>query len=229
MSTSPTTSASAPTPPPQPANPTHQPTDKALNGGRTSLLALPAELRNHIYSLVVCRTFTIDILDSGDSSKTSKRVAQPAVARTSRQLRREVLPMFYGNAFEIDCSQYSRYLRPGRVLMDLEEREFVCTMGRNEEILQGFATVRRWLRNIGEGNRASLGEVLVCCAEEDAVQLLEMALVRFDVGSQCLMACADYPLLEGWSWQGRSRSEEMCAANVRYGAGLQHYRVVLTV
>lgn len=135
--------------------------------------------------------------------------------------------MFYGNAFELDCTRYSRYLRPVSVLMDLEQREFHCTMERNEEVLEGFETVRQWLRSIGARNRRLLREVLVCCAEEDAGQLVEMALVRFDVMNQCLTACADYPLLEGWSWQGRSRTEDVCPANVRYGAGLQHYRVAL--
>lgn len=70
------------------------------------LVALPAELRNEIFRLAVTqeRPIAFNFLPNEpgfyyDESAPSERLVgpeQPALSKTSRQLRREVLPIFYG-------------------------------------------------------------------------------------------------------------------------------------
>ena len=138
--------------------------------------------------------------------------------------------MYYGgNAFEMDGTRYSPYLRPDGQLNNLEGVEFQGTMERNRETLTSFDTVRKWLQQIELRNRKLLGEVLVCCAEEDAAQLLEIATIRFDFESGCVTKSATYPLLKGWEWTGPvNEAEVACFANERYGAGLKHYKVAIS-
>ncbi|CAK4031009.1 Hypothetical predicted protein [Lecanosticta acicola] len=129
----------------------------------------------------------------------------------------------------MDGTRYSPYLRPTGMLHTLEETEFQGTMERNRETLLSLETVRKWLQQIGATNRKLLGEVFICCSEEDAGQLLEIATIRFDFGTGCLTKSATYPLLSGWEWTGPANEADVaCFANERYGAGLRHYKFALT-
>ena len=66
------------------------------------LLRLPAELRNRIYHLAVVNEKPLDIVHH-KRYRRAKAPQQPALASTSKQLREEVLPIFYGgNSFVLD-------------------------------------------------------------------------------------------------------------------------------
>lgn len=66
------------------------------------LLCLPAEIRNEIIKLAVTEEDTVFAV--GPTLRLDKE-ASPALARTCRQLRREIIPIFYGaNILEFDSS-----------------------------------------------------------------------------------------------------------------------------
>jgi hypothetical protein len=66
------------------------------------LLDLPAELRNRIYHFAVVNEKPIDIIHH-KRWRRAEALQQPALASTCKQLRKEVLPIFYGgNSFVLD-------------------------------------------------------------------------------------------------------------------------------
>ena len=68
------------------------------------LLSLPAELRNRIYELAVVEPDLIKLMGFRGVGKFEIRVAQPALTRACRQLRRECLALFYeANIFLGEC------------------------------------------------------------------------------------------------------------------------------
>lgn len=68
---------------------------------------LPAEIRNRIYAMVVIHeNVTLDIR-GGDATMS---VSQPAIAATNSNIRKEVLPIFYGaNRFLIEIGHADAY------------------------------------------------------------------------------------------------------------------------
>ncbi|KAK5714793.1 hypothetical protein LTR17_017040 [Elasticomyces elasticus] len=70
---------------------------------RCRLLELPAELRNRIFELAITTPIPLQAnppITANSSSPTTSSSAQPALARTNRLIREEVLPVFYhGNTF----------------------------------------------------------------------------------------------------------------------------------
>jgi hypothetical protein len=88
-----------------------------LDTQRCPLLELPLELQLSIYDLAVIETEPLLInvpCDSGRSgllreeedawkSGLKKPPAQPALSRTCRDVRREVLPIFYGSSIFRGC------------------------------------------------------------------------------------------------------------------------------
>lgn len=206
---------------------THNPNALEQTNCFTPLLRLPAELRNHIFQLSVLKLFSIDIL-SRNSKRQSPRLLQPSLSRTSRQLRREVLPIFYGgNAFEIDGTRYSRPLPPDNMLIDSPRNPPFSTIERDHDTIAGFETVRGWLHTIGSQNRRFIGEILLCCPKEDAGQILEIARVHLDFGRRCLMESGADLRLSGFEWMGQESVDEICFANACYGAGLKHFRIAV--
>lgn len=87
------------------------------------LLALPAELRNRIYELVLIKEVCIEviiycidgcIIKELQSQHLANRVQQPPLTRTCRQLREESLSIFYtGNVFLIRRSNGDSHLDHG--------------------------------------------------------------------------------------------------------------------
>ena len=68
---------------------------------RSHLLDLPAELREHIFSLAVTSekptvTFRLDRFQK----ESYEEASQPPITRVSRQVRREALPLYY------DCNEF---------------------------------------------------------------------------------------------------------------------------
>ena len=100
------------------------------------LLALPAELREQIYGLIVAKPLnTITMLSNYDCFSSSEVSAlQPAISHVCRQLRHETLATFYGrNVFLAEVSDG----------LDLR-------------------TALRWLNKIGEINVARLRHLVLC-------------------------------------------------------------------
>ncbi|KAK0247847.1 hypothetical protein B0A54_16556 [Friedmanniomyces endolithicus] len=74
------------------------------SSGRSPLLALPPELRNRIYELVLVDMGDkiIDIYPETDNFVTRPYLWQPALTRVSREVRHETLAIFYGqNSFRV--------------------------------------------------------------------------------------------------------------------------------
>lgn len=71
------------------------------------LLALPAELRNHIYSLVL-------ILPVDQYIEVHRGLREPALLQTCRRSQHETVPIYYGeNTFKAEESLYSVHKRHG--------------------------------------------------------------------------------------------------------------------
>jgi hypothetical protein len=73
----------------------------SLKPPRSHLLDLPAELREHIFSLAVTSEKPIVTFRLDKFQKESYTQAfQPAITKVSRQVRREALPLYY------DCNEF---------------------------------------------------------------------------------------------------------------------------
>lgn len=73
----------------------------SLKPSRSRLLDLPAELREHIFSLAVTSekpivTFRLDRFQM----ESYEQASQPEITKVSRQIRREALPLYY------DCNEF---------------------------------------------------------------------------------------------------------------------------
>ncbi|KAK5682239.1 hypothetical protein LTS10_005365 [Elasticomyces elasticus] len=94
-----------------------------MSNTTSRLLALPAELRSHIWELVLLpKVFNGDSTVHGYALTVTKwnedyrledgdkvQGAQPPITRVNRQLRSETLPTFYNlNTFEVDQSSYNK-------------------------------------------------------------------------------------------------------------------------
>ena len=88
----------------------------------SSLLSLPAELRNRIYSFTLISTKSIKIRTHSDAADGPKHV-EPGLLRTCRQVREECLKMYYQfNTFSLKCQVI--------VVPDLKELESKLHMMR---------------------------------------------------------------------------------------------------
>ena len=78
----------------------------AGQSSKPTLLTLPAELRNRIFSLAVVRDDPIALTrltPRGIRTRTTSVPAPPSIARVCRQARNEVIPIYYGgNTFWLD-------------------------------------------------------------------------------------------------------------------------------
>ncbi|KAK4544940.1 hypothetical protein LTR36_003845 [Oleoguttula mirabilis] len=75
---------------------------------QTSFLDLPAELRNDIYHLALTH----------DTVTVTDRLIEPALLSTTRQIRRETLPIFYGaNTFEAPYPPFMMDLSADKISM----------------------------------------------------------------------------------------------------------------
>lgn len=113
--------------------------DMAEEQELSRLEKLPAELRNRIYSLaVVLRSNEFIGLALPDTGPTCP---PPALARTNRNIRKEVMPIYYGeNTFAVDIDS-SRLMEKGFKIWASQHSEYV-----------------RLMRHVG-------GYIVVCAAE----------------------------------------------------------------
>ena len=74
---------------------------------QSSFLRLPAELRNHIYQMVLVKSDLIDTTCSSTFYKMQALVAQPALTKVCRQIRAETLPIFYGANVFLVAKRYN--------------------------------------------------------------------------------------------------------------------------
>ncbi|KAK5168810.1 uncharacterized protein LTR77_006119 [Saxophila tyrrhenica] len=75
---------------------------------RASLLGLPAELRNVIYFMVLNNN-TGGYLDLSIDASNHQ---QPAILRTSRQIREEAIKIWYGNSFVLYTDRFKLEPQP---------------------------------------------------------------------------------------------------------------------
>ena len=77
-----------------------------INCTKMSLATLPAEIRNHIFSLAVVQDQPLRATTFTKSFRTYAIPGPPPLARTCRQIRDEVLPIFYGrNTLHFDFTK----------------------------------------------------------------------------------------------------------------------------
>lgn len=113
----------------------------------TALMDLPAEIRNHIYELVLVKHAAIDIsITIGKFDSFARRMSasckQPALTRVSQALRRETLPMFYGeNSFKINLAIMLPEPCYSRKFSDITIRWLCCIGATNRRLMN---TIRIW-------------------------------------------------------------------------------------
>ena len=129
--------------------PTRQSIARVPNKG---LLALPAELREQIYSLIVIKPRnTITMLSNHSIFASEISATQPALSHVNHQLRRETLDAFYGsNVFVAEVSDRTdlgtalRWLSAiGDVSVGRLRRLVLCGWTR---VPFGHMMVRRWVK-----------------------------------------------------------------------------------
>jgi len=101
------------------------------NPAATSLLTIPAEIRNQIYEYVLVDDRPIVIVDNADDSviKTSSFSGSPAIIQTCRQIYHEAIGVLYGqNVFRFDYRIL--HLQHGKILTPID-------------------AYRKWTRDIG--------------------------------------------------------------------------------
>ena len=93
-----------------------QDTDGNATMASTSLLSLPAELKNHIYGLVLIERSWVNLREGQNKIARGTKLMyprvtswkEPALLRVCKEIRSEALPLYYGsNAFAV--SVYSKY------------------------------------------------------------------------------------------------------------------------
>ncbi|RMY57620.1 hypothetical protein D0863_12563 [Hortaea werneckii] len=103
---------------------------------QNTFLGLPQELRDEITAYLVLkpRDTVITMLSNHACHRSEVSAAQPALARVNHQLRREILPQFYGS------------------------NHFLAEVSDAED----FATAKRWLDAIGDENARCLCKLVLC-------------------------------------------------------------------
>ncbi|KAF2481548.1 hypothetical protein BDY17DRAFT_236512, partial [Neohortaea acidophila] len=89
------------------------------------LLSLPRELRDHLYTHLVDKRHNIITMCKEHRHRASEiSAAQPAISRVNKQIRAEVLPLFYAR------------------------NTFFANLSLREEL----EMTKKWLRGIGDAN-----------------------------------------------------------------------------
>ncbi|GAB1727875.1 hypothetical protein NU195Hw_Modified_67t1 [Hortaea werneckii] len=103
---------------------------------QNTFLGLPQELRDEISAYLVLkpRDTVITMLSNHACHRSEVSAAQPALARVNHQLRREILPQFYGS------------------------NHFLAEVSDPEDL----ATAKRWLDAIGDENAGCLCKLVLC-------------------------------------------------------------------
>lgn len=165
------------------------------------LMKLPAELRNLIYELVVVEAKTIDIVDPDHvqgGPGVSERAKQPGIAQVCRQLRREVLPIFYSqNTFRVNACGY----------WYLSHAERNCIW---------------WITRLRDSSKALVRNIRICtfaCAASMIEGWNNSLLVNGVQDRICGDTHYNEPwrtagkstgILDGWTWVGDAAAEDGC-------------------
>ncbi|KAK4503289.1 hypothetical protein PRZ48_006717 [Zasmidium cellare] len=168
---------------------------------------LPPELRNRIYEFAVIDSKPIDLVEPDPTRKSrcrrSNKTVQPPLTLVCRQLRHEVLPIFYAlNTFKVTVCANTAY--------------FDDWAGPAEYVAM------RWVDRLSDLNKKHLGSIRICafmsasdatedfhcnklynCAEE---RVWKDASYR-PTKAGCMR---DKRLLRGWKWVGDVDVEEGC-------------------
>ena len=216
-----------------------------LNSYLSPLLRLPAEIREQIWIQTVVDDAALDIIHPtiSHSKRPSVRVQQPAISRACRQIRREVIPLFYrSNNFQLHCAlkfkvrdsleNISSRSRSGWLLRDIaSEVQLLSVMQYSYAVMENFETARKWLAAIGHDNQKSVGSIRICCLAADACILREMATIRFDYRSLQVLATSQPVLIEHWQWQADNDgddTQERCRATACANRYMPHKHYKIT-
>ncbi|RMX77068.1 hypothetical protein D0869_10166 [Hortaea werneckii] len=117
-------------------NPHEKSSNEPKSLPQNTLLGLPQELRDEISAYLVLkpRDTVVTMLSNYDCHRSEVSAAQPALARVNRQLRKEILPRFYG------CNHF---------LAEVSDPE-------------DLATAKRWVDAIGDENASCLCRLILC-------------------------------------------------------------------
>lgn len=123
--------------------------------GQDGLLGLPPEIREQIYDLVVLKSRDpcITMLPNHSSHKSEVSACQPALSVTNRQLREEVLPIFYStNLFLAEVSWREDLDTAKRWLQSIGDRNAKClrrlALGGWIRVPFGHMVGKRWVKVI---------------------------------------------------------------------------------
>ncbi|KAI7570489.1 hypothetical protein KC319_g2044 [Hortaea werneckii] len=114
----------------------HEKSNEPNSLPQNTFLGLPQELRDEIAAYLVLkpRDTVITMLSNHACHRSEVSAAQPALARVNHQLRREILPQFYGS------------------------NHFLAEVSDAEDL----ATAKRWLDAIGDENASCLCKLVLC-------------------------------------------------------------------
>ncbi|KAF2165399.1 hypothetical protein M409DRAFT_24249 [Zasmidium cellare ATCC 36951] len=187
---------------------------RSIHNAASRLLRLPAEIRNQIYQLLVVQDTTIEVIERGSRYRLSPDLKQPPLSLVCRQIRHEVLSVFYSeNTFNIT----------------IVNRRF----GINCELV-----IVHWLRNLSEAHQKALGSIGICTTlSSPAVisrkgcssELYNLADDRVCGGVRCARYYASELRLKGWTWKGDVGTEcgGVCARAHGVGVGEMHHHALV--
>lgn len=119
-----------------PPRPHARPSEEPKAFPQNTFLGLPQEIRDEIAAYLVLkpRDTVVTMLSNYDCHRSEVSAVQPALARVNHQLRKEILPQFYGG------------------------NHFLAEVSDPEDL----ATAKRWLDAIGDENASCLCRLVLC-------------------------------------------------------------------
>ncbi|KAK4893553.1 hypothetical protein LTR27_008020 [Elasticomyces elasticus] len=178
-----------------------EPSINNTTAGRLTLLGLPAELRNQIFALAVVAPeplvaslaveYTLGETSEDLITRKIKALPEiPAATQVNKQIRREVLPIFYGlNHFLIPKESFNRHTGASwlKAFFTGIAKEHVKTVRYAFDL--GQHPDRKGRRPAGGPSRPT--EIVITSAKEDGVL---GTIVRGEVAKSCL--CMVYTNLQ---------------------------------
>lgn len=145
----------------------------------TTFLDLPAELRNHVYELAMLDQTSLDIRPSYHGKirlpDLAHQVAQPPITRTCRLVRRDTLPIFYGETLFT-----FRIHRP--------------QLWKPDDMLTLPQAAGVWLHAIGRQNRAMIRKLFMYGRAHHAYALVQAERMEVEEGTAIVIARLDEPV-----------------------------------
>lgn len=200
------------------------------NSSRPLLLSLPTEIRNHIFTLVAVEAEPLLATTRKHGYRSYALPGPPALTRTCRQARREVLPIFYGaNTLLFDTKRTNPAMWHDSASTQIRDAsnhvtQIILRRERNvvldaKHTLHNKIEVEFYLDNTGKVRASYSGSFHVVCACI-IKKVIRETVVRHDnsaSGTLFSVAAALHELLPPWAkygqfWQSAQSTVHSCGS-----------------